>query len=74
MGAMSIKPVPSNAPESIMRSVDPSLRGGAESLDGEMPTIPATMIFEDGSRTPVPIRDPNTASLIFKPLGQGCFP
>ena len=73
MGAMSIKPLPTS-PETIIRNMDRSVREAAETLEGEASLIPATMIFEDDSRTPVPIRDPNTASLIFKPLGQGCFP
>ena len=33
-----------------------------------------TVIFEDESHPPLPIRDPKSASLIFKPSGQGCFP
>ena len=40
----------------------------------EQSVIAATIIFEDGSIAPLPIRDPKSASLIFKPSGQGCFP
>ncbi len=64
MGAMSTNPTPGSLPEPTESKTD-----AAESV-----VIPATVIFEDDSKTPVPIRDPHTASLIFKPLGQGCFP
>ena len=32
------------------------------------------VIFQDPSHSPLPIRDPKSASLIFRPFGQGCFP
>jgi hypothetical protein len=49
--------------------------GGTEKVSAEAGTAPTapSVIFEDGTR-PIPIRDPKSASLIFKPSGQGCFP
>jgi hypothetical protein len=63
MAAMSTDPVPAGpAP------------AGAPSAQEKPEAIAPTVIFEDVSRAPKPIRDPKSASLIFKPSGQGCFP
>jgi hypothetical protein len=67
MAAMSTKPVPrGQAREAGVR------RGEKASTDTEV--IAPTVIFEDAALSPLPIRDPKSASLIFRPAGQGCFP
>ncbi|MCD6024283.1 MAG: hypothetical protein K0Q91_1199 [Fibrobacteria bacterium] len=62
MAAMSTDPVPAG--------LAPAVPAGEEKTEAIAPTV----IFEDTSRAPKPIRDPKSASLIFKPSGQGCFP
>lgn len=64
MAAMSTDPV----------RTAPSPAGDRPAREEKAETIAPTVIFEDVSRAPKPIRDPKSASLIFKPSGQGCFP
>ena len=46
-----------------------------ETVADEPIVEPATLvIFQDPAHSPLPIRDPKSASLVFRPSGQGCFP
>ena len=73
MAVMSIDPTQNSAsaeqPEVVETAV---VMASVESTDPV--EIPATLIFEDQSRPSLPLHDPKSASLIFRPSGQGCFP
>ena len=73
MGAMSIDPTQNSASAERLEVVETAVAmASVESTDGI--EIPATLIFEDQSRPSLPLHDPKSASLIFRPTGQGCFP
>jgi hypothetical protein len=55
-------------------SLNPAPEGPDAPQTPKVEEIPPSVIFEDASVAPLPIRDPKSASLIFRPTGQGCFP
>jgi hypothetical protein len=68
MDAMSIRVNSAEpAPEDPAVNTEPATD---ESAAQPVPEV----IFQDPSHSPLPIRDPKSASLIFRPFGQGCFP
>jgi hypothetical protein len=66
MAAMSTKP--------LSVATTPAGAGAPPEAGAKAEAIEPTVIFEDASLASRPIRDPKSASLIFRPAGQGCFP